>query len=142
MRRKVRVPKGHFRKRAGERYNGSMGTFRVRIEIGDIERRRFEPIEALVDTGATYTVLPKGLLQELGVVAHRSTSFALADGRRVERSLGRAWIRLGAQEEFSLVVFGDDALLGAVTLEEFLLAPDPVGQRLVPVPALMMRIAA
>ena len=47
-----------------------------------------------------------------------------------------------AQEEFSLVVFGDDALLGAVTLEEFCLAPDSGAQRLVPVPALMMRIAA
>lgn len=119
-----------------------MGTFRVRIEIGDSERRRFEPVEALVDTGATYTVLPRSLLEELGVIPHRRASFALADGRHVERSLGRAWIRLAAQEEYSLVVFGDDALLGAVTLEEFLLAPDPVGQRLVPVPALMMRIAA
>jgi hypothetical protein len=29
-----------------------------------------------------------------------------------------------------------------VTLEEFLLAPDPVGQRLVPVPGLMMQLAA
>ena len=59
-----------------------------------------------------------------------------------EESIGRAWILLGQQEELSLVVFGDDALLGAVTLEEFLLAPDTVGQRLVPVPALMMQLAA
>ncbi|MGH3064865.1 MAG: aspartyl protease family protein [Gaiellaceae bacterium] len=119
-----------------------MGTFRVQIDIGDVERRRLEPVEALVDTGATYTVLPRSLLQELGIVPHRRASFVLADGRRVDRSLGRAWIRLGAQEEYSLVVFGDDALLGAVTLEEFLLAPDPGAQRLVPVSALMMRIAA
>jgi len=82
------------------------------------------------------------LLEELGVVPHRRASFVLADGRHVERSLGRAWIRLGAREEFSLVVFGEDALLGAVTLEEFLLASDPVGQRLVSVPGLMMRLAA
>jgi predicted aspartyl protease len=119
-----------------------VGTFRVEIEIGDPERARFEPVEALVDTGATYTVLPRRLLEELRVVAYRRASFVLADGRRVERSLGRTWIRLGGQEEYSLVVFGDDALLGAVTLEEFLLAPDPVGRRLVPVPGLMMQIAA
>jgi predicted aspartyl protease len=119
-----------------------VGTFRVRIEVGGPERERFEPVDVLVDTGATYTVLPRLLLEDLGVVPHRRASFALADGRRVERSLGRAWIRLGAQEEYSLVVFGDDALLGAVTLEEFLLAADPVEQRLVPVPALMMRLAA
>ena len=114
----------------------------MRIEVGDAERRYFESVEALVDTGATYTVLPRGLLERLGVISHRRASFVLADGRRVERDLGRAWIRLGDQEEFSLVVFGDDAILGAVTLEEFLLAPDPVGQRLVPVPALMKRAAA
>lgn len=114
----------------------------MQIAIGDLERRRFESVEALVDTGATYTVLPRSLLQELGIVPHRMASFVLADGRRVERSLGRAWIRLEAQEEFSLVVFGDDALLGAVTLEEFCLAPDSGAQRLVPVPALMVRIAA
>jgi predicted aspartyl protease len=129
-------------RQAARRYNGRVGTFKVRIEVGDVERSRFVPVQALVDTGATYTVLPRQLLEELAIVPHRRASFALADGRHVERDLGRAWIRLGAQEEYSLVVFGDDAMLGAVTLEEFLLAPDPVEQRLVPVPALMMRIAA
>jgi predicted aspartyl protease len=93
-----------------------MGTFRVRIEVAGPDRGRFESIEAPVDTGATYTVLPSRLLEDLRVVPHRDATFALADGRHVERRLGRAWIRIGAQEEYSLVVFGDDALLGAVTL--------------------------
>jgi hypothetical protein len=39
-------------------------------------------------------------------------------------------------------VFGDAALLGAFTLEALRLAPDPVGRRLVPVPALLMQVAA
>jgi predicted aspartyl protease len=47
-----------------------MGTLRVRIQVGDAKLERFEPIEALVDTGATYTVLPRSLLRELGVVPH------------------------------------------------------------------------
>ena len=119
-----------------------MGTFRVQIEVGAPDRQRFEPVEALVDAGATYTVLPRRMLEDLEVVPYRCATFVLADGRQVERNLGRAWIRLGAQEEYSLVVFGEDALLGAVTLEEFLLAPDPVAQRLVPVPGLIMRLAA
>lgn len=119
-----------------------MGAFRVRIEIGDAARGRFEPVDALVDTGATYTVLPESLLRDLGIVAHTRARFVLADGSQVERELGRAWVRLGGQQEYTLVVFGDEALLGAVTLEELRLAPDPVSQRLVPVPALMMRIAA
>jgi hypothetical protein len=58
------------------------------------------------------------------------------------RDVGRAWVRLGDREEFTLVVFGDHALLGAVTLEEFLLVADPIERRLVPVDGLMMRLAA
>jgi predicted aspartyl protease len=119
-----------------------VGTFRVRIEVAGSERGRFEPIDALVDTGATYTVLPRQLLQELGVVPHTRAPFLLADGSEVELELGRAWIRIDGRQELSLVVFGDAALLGAFTLEALRLAPDPVARRLVPVPALLMGIAA
>jgi clan AA aspartic protease len=119
-----------------------MGTFRVPIEIGNDVRDRFEPVEALVDTGATYTVLPTRLLEELGIVPHTRARFVLADGREVERDLGRAWIRINGQQEFTLLVFGEEALLGAVTLEELRLAPDPVSQRLIPVPARLMTLAA
>src|SRR5205085_1350507 len=119
-----------------------VGTFRVRIEVGGPRRERFVPIEALVDTGSTYTVLPHALLEELGVAVDRRALFVLADGSEVERKLGRAWVRFDGREEYTLVVFGDHALLGAVTLEEFLLAPDPVEGRLVPVRGLMMRLAS
>jgi predicted aspartyl protease len=117
-------------------------TFRVRIEVGDLERERFEPVDVLVDTGATYTVLPKPRLEELGVVPHTRVPFLVADGREIELEIGRAWIRIESRQEISLVVFGDTALLGAFTLEALRLAPDPVGRRLVPVPALLMRVAA
>lgn len=119
-----------------------MGTFSVRIEVGDRDRERFEPVEALVDTGSTYTVLPRGLLQELGVPVDRRARFVLADATEVERDIGRTWVRFDGREEFTLVVFGDEALLGAVTLEEFLLAPDPSSGQLVPVRGLMMLAAA
>ncbi len=44
-----------------------MGAFRVRREVGNPAGGRFESIEALVDTGATYTVLPPDLLERLGI---------------------------------------------------------------------------
>jgi len=119
-----------------------VGTFRVLIEVGDESRRRFESVEALVDTGASHTVLPRRLLEELGVRPHTRAQFLLADGRTVELEMGRAWVRIDGDEEITLVVFGDDALLGAVTLEELRLAPDPVGRRLLPVPGLLKRLAA
>jgi clan AA aspartic protease len=123
------------------RYKGSVGTFVVHLEVGGPARDRFEPVDALVDTGSTYTVLPRALLEELGVAVDSRAPFVLADGREVERDLGRAWVRFEGREQYTLVVFGEDALLGAVTLEEFLLAPDPVERRLVPVRGLMMRAA-
>jgi predicted aspartyl protease len=119
-----------------------VGTFEVGIEVAGPGRERFDAVDALVDTASTYTVLPRTLLDELGVPVARSARFRLANGRRVVRDVGRAWVRLGDREEFTLVVFGDHALLGAVTLEEFLLVADPIERRLVPVDGLMMRLAA
>jgi aspartyl protease family protein len=119
-----------------------MGTFRVSVEIGDPGGGRYEPIDALVDTGATYTTVPGPVLGRLGVTPHTRDTFVLADGRRVERDIGRTWVRIDGRTELTLVVFGDpgtDPLLGAYTLEGLRLAADPVSRRLVPVPALLLR---
>ena len=35
--------------------DSDMGHFRVAVQIGNRAGERFEPVEALVDTGATYT---------------------------------------------------------------------------------------
>ncbi len=74
-------------------------------------------------------------MERLGVRPIRRTTFALADGRRIERDMGQTWIRVNGEAEISLVVFGaegEGAVLGAHTLEGLLLAVDPVGRRLVP----------
>ena len=117
-----------------------MGTFNVEFEISDFAGNRFERVEALVDSGATYTVLPSALLADLGVKPHRTMTFELADGSLIERDFGRVWVKLAEGEEMSPVIFGDsnDApLLGAVTLEIFGLGIDPMNGRLVPVNALI-----
>lgn len=117
-----------------------MGTFRVTLEIGDPSGERFEQVNALVDSGATYTFAPRAILRHLGVEPHRTMSFQMADGTRIERDFGRTWLRLDGEQEVSPVIFGDDEvtpLLGAVTLEIFGLGIDPVNGRLVPVTALV-----
>ena len=118
-----------------------MGTFRVRIEIGDPQGQRFEYVEALVDTGATNTTLPASVLSGLGVQPYRKSVFELADGSQLELDVGRTWVRVNGQQEFTQVVFGGEgskAILGAVTLEEMGLAVDPVKRRLVPVHKYLM----
>ena len=92
-------------------------------------------IEATVDTGATYSMLPSGMLRRLGVVSFGKAEFKLADGRVVELEMGRVWVTIDGASEVSLVIFGKDdtpPLLGAYTLEGLRLAADPVQRRLVP----------
>lgn len=118
-----------------------MSTFSFPIEVGDPQGQRFESFTALVDTGATYTVLPSSALQRLGVEPHRTSTFEFGDGSRQEMQLGRTWVRLADQLEMTLVVFGAEdvePILGAVTLEECQLGVDPVKQKLIPVSRLIM----
>ena len=93
-----------------------MGTFRITVEIADPQGRRFEPVES------TYTA-------------------ELADGSRLERTRGRTVIRLEGKEFPTPVTFGEQGeqnLLGAMALEDAMLAADPHSMRLIPVDALEM----
>jgi clan AA aspartic protease len=120
-----------------------MGTFSVPIAIGNPGGTQYETVDALVDTGASYTVVPNAILQRLRVTAHDHVTFILADGREIQRDVGRTWIRVGEKSEITLVVFGDDGtepLLGAYALQGLLLAVDTPNEQLVPVPGLLKRI--
>ncbi|HEX5368453.1 MAG TPA: retroviral-like aspartic protease family protein [Dehalococcoidia bacterium] len=120
-----------------------MGTFHQQIELGDFDGERFEALEALVDTGATYTSVPSAVLDRLGVSPEEEVLFILANGQTVR--LGMAWarIRLSDREQPTLVVFGEPAssvLLGAFTLEGFRLGVDSVNKRLIPTPGYLVGI--
>ncbi len=119
-----------------------MGTFHVSIAIGDSQGQRWEAVEALVDTGSTYTWLPRPLLERLGVHPQLQREFETADGRVIERDMATTMARWDGETMPTLVVFGGDGdavLLGAYTLEGFGVAPDSVNQRLVRVRGLAMR---
>ena len=118
-----------------------MGTFRITVAIADPSGKYFEPLEMLVDTGATFTKAPRDLLERLGVPVESTYTAELTDGSRVERTRGWTVIRLEGQQFPTPVTFGEEgepALLGAMALEHALLAVDPHGQRLMPVDALEM----
>ena len=116
-----------------------MGTFGVTIQVGDLAGQNFVDQEALVDTGSTYTVLPRETLEKLGIEQEGQRSFELGDDQIVEYPIGYARMRLDEDQTIVLVVFGpeeSDPLLGATALEHLSLAVDPIHQRLIPVPAL------
>lgn len=121
-----------------------MGAFRVPIEVGAFAGERLDRFEALVDTGATYTSIPKDRLRQLGVQPDERWPFILADGSELNYDIAWVRLRMGGRTQPTIAVFGDpgsEPLLGVVTLEEFRLAVDPVRRRLLPVPALLKNLA-
>ena len=121
-----------------------MGTFRAAIEVAASADGPFEAVDALVDSGATYTLRPSALLERLGVSRARKRTFVIADGSVHELDMGLAWVRLRGEASPSWVVFGPDSaeLLGAVTLEEFTLGMDPVRGELVPMNGYLVGLPA
>ena len=118
-----------------------MGTFRVSIGLGDPQGQHYEPLDVLVDTGASYTIAPSALLRRLGVEVHGKEKFILANGAELELAIGQTWVQIDGRRVITLVVFGTEGMepiLGAYTLEGLRLAPDPVNRRLIPVPGLLM----
>ena len=112
-----------------------MGTVKVTMAGGSPQGQQFEDIEVIVDTGSTYTAVPRELLRRLGVPVERSLPSETADGRVVPVDVGRTTIRLEGLEFPTPVIFaeeGEPSLLGVVTLEEAALAVDPLAGRLIP----------
>ena len=111
-----------------------MGVFRVPIEIGDLAGTRFETIEAMVDTGASYSILPASFLHGLGIAPYRTLPLTLADGSVREYELGHAMVRIDGDAAPTVVAFGPEnmrvPLLGAHALDGLALKVNPVDGRL------------
>ena len=115
-----------------------MGTFNVELEIGDPDGRRFERVEALVDSRATYAFLPSSLLNDLGVKPHRAVNFERADGSLIERGFAQTWARLNGEDGIIPVIFAEDGaipVLGSISLTTLGLEADEANERLVEVRA-------
>ena len=117
-----------------------VGMFKWSVRISSMDRQQVRDIEATVDTGAAYTMLPASLLHKLGIEPRGKRRVPLADGRWVNLDYGQAWATIDGESVVTLVVFGEDdapALLGAYTLNGLALAVDPTEQRLVPTPLIL-----
>jgi len=89
--------------------------------------------EFLVDTGATYTVVPASVVEKLGIEPERDVELVLADGKVMKRRVGTVVFEMGGQSVYTPVILGrkeDSYLLGAVTLEEMGLAINPLTRKI------------
>jgi len=89
----------------------------------------------LVDSGATYTLLPYETWRSIGLAPKRPMRFTLADGTVIERQVSECQIALPQGDGHTPVILGepgDDALLGVVTLEILGLVLNPFNRTLQP----------
>ena len=113
-----------------------MGTATATVEVGDPQGRNFREIELEVDTGSTYTALPREMLESLEVPVNWTMPARLADCSEQTMDIGWTQIRVAGKQLPTPVIFaeaGDPSLLGVVTLEEAGLGVDPLNNELMPV---------
>ena len=118
-----------------------MGTFEMRIGVSNGNGGNIEWVQTLVDTGATYTVLPESLLRgRIGIQPKEHRIFTFADGRETTLPIGEARLHIGDRDTFNPVVFGTENqfLLGATALQTLGLIPDTTNHRLIPAPKLLV----
>jgi clan AA aspartic protease len=98
-------------------------------------------VRFLVDSGATYSLLPQDVWQGIELKPLREHTFTLADGTTISRKVSECYINLPQGEGHTPVILGEDgdeALLGVVTLEILGLVFDPFKRTLRPMRMLLV----
>lgn len=92
------------------------------------KRGKKATVRFMVDSGAIYSLLPEKDWKAIGLKPKRSLTLTLADGTEIKRAVSECHITLPQGDGHTPVILGepgDEALLGAVTLEEMGLVLDP-----------------
>jgi clan AA aspartic protease len=118
-----------------------MGLTVLTIEVGNPGKPEVtEKVEFLIDSGATYSVVPTPVLEKLGIKPLSEQEFRLANGTRIVRKRGIALFKYGERIGGADAVFGeagDSNLLGATTLESLGYALNPLRRDLEPLPMIL-----
>lgn len=105
-------------------------------EVLPREKIRTVRVRGIVDTGATRLVLPKSIVEQLGLTLNEKVKVRYADERRAERYMVRnVWVQLlGRQSHFDAIVEPKrkEILIGAIVLEDLDLLVDCTTQQLHP----------
>lgn len=102
--------------------------------------KRGKMLEFLIDSGATYSVVPKRILTDLGIKPEETREFILANGKSLTRKLGGIRYKYSGHVGFAPVIFGeknDSLLLGVTALESMGMALNPLKRELIPLPMLL-----
>jgi predicted aspartyl protease len=113
-----------------------MGIFTAKLRIWNpASSSSTEEIDAMVDTGASYSWILRTRLEHLDVHPVRRMQFRTIEGKTIERDLVPVFVAADGFTGGDNVVMaepGDMGVIGAHTLESLGLTVDPVGKKLVP----------
>ena len=108
-----------------------MGETRVSIRVygalGSTE------VQTLVDTGATFSKIPRAIIDELGLEARYETPVELGDGRVITRQLALAEIEISGVRRPVLLAISEETetpLLGCTSLETLGFKVNPITSEL------------
>ena len=90
-------------------------------------------IQLLVDSGASYSLLPEEVWKELEIKPQEKLDFILADGTKIQRRASECKIRLNGKERHTPIILGepgDEPILGIITLENLGMILDPFKREL------------
>jgi len=106
-----------------------LGHTSVKVKLYGADPSKSEEVELLVDTGSTYSWIPKGILERLDVGRKGTWKFKTVDGRILDREIGETVVECMGERATRVVVFaeeGDAAILGVDALEGLGLEIDPI----------------
>src|SRR5260370_17936174 len=118
-----------------------MGLTHLTVEVANGRRPAGSgPVKFLSDSGAIYSVVPRAVLERLGIPQLIEKDFRLASDQTIRRWIGAAVFRYQDRAGGATVVFGEEndmTLLGAHTLEALGYGLDPLRRELIQLPMIL-----
>jgi clan AA aspartic protease len=102
--------------------------------------KKQKAVKFLIDSGVTFSLVPRNVWKAIGLKTKQKMSFTLADGTTVEKAVSETYIVLPQGEAHTPVILGeedDQALLGVVTLKILGLVFNPFDRTLNPMRMLL-----
>ncbi|HKY08704.1 MAG TPA: aspartyl protease [Candidatus Binatia bacterium] len=119
-----------------------MGITEVDVELTNPrDQARWQTVQLVADTGAIFSVIPKAVLDGLGITPYAEETFQLADGSEIRRPLGDVFVRIDGKARTIPTIFGepnDTPILGVTALEILGFTVDPRTRRLEPTKMILL----
>ncbi len=119
---------------------GVMGEVLVKVKF--FKNDKVEEVEAIVDTGSTFTKIPKNVADKLGIEGKEEVKVKIGDGKIISRKLDIVEIEIeGIKRQIYVTIGGESEVpvIGYTTLEILGLKVNPVEKKLEKVTAIELK---